>query len=265
MIINRKINAVIGFILAMLLSVSGYCQTASVIFKSDDSFQITINNVKQHDSYSNNLIIYKLRGNQPYNVKVEFKDDTVFVQKNIYLIDEGLAHIYDISKEVLQLKKVIPSASYINPEDQLAIAYLENTSFLIDTIKADTTQLKDTAYVIPFASYYKLKDYDGRIGCPFPIKEEQKAELRGIIIVENLEESKFEKVRTAIQDMDSACVLIDQVKELALLFEYEETRLDFIKFISPLTFDIDNYERLYPLFNFDNNKDEIKQLFKRKD
>jgi hypothetical protein len=261
----REIKKIFGTIILMIISVSTFCQTASVVFESNDAIQITINNTLQQNNYSKSTIVYKLTGERAYNVKIEFENDTSFVQKNIYLIDEGLAHIYTITKEAIQLKKVVPSVSYTKPKNQLAIAYLENVSFIMDTLKTDTIQTKDTAYVVPFASYYKLEDYNGRIGCPFPLKDEEKAELRGLIIAENLEESKLEKVKNAIQEMDSACVLIDQIKELTMLFEYEETRIDFIKFIMPFTFDKDNYARLYPLFNFDNNKDEVKLLFKRED
>jgi hypothetical protein len=252
-----------GFLFILLLAASAYSQTASAIFKSENAFQLTINNVKQQNNYSKSAIVYKLSGDRPYNLKIEFEDDTLAIQNNIYIIDEGLAHIYDVSKEAIQLKKVVPSASYFKTEDQFAIVYLENTSFPIDTIKSDTIQTKDTTYVVPFASYYELKDYNGRVGCPFPINEEQKSELRGLIIAEKLEESKLEKIKTAIIDIDSACVLIDQIKELTSLFEYEETRLDFTKFIATYTFDLDNYEKLYPLFNFDNSKDELKLLFKQ--
>ena len=261
----REIKLALGLILFLLISTSGISQTASAIFESDEAFQLTINNIQQQNGYSKSAIIYKLSGDRPYNVKISFKDYTIFVQKNIYIIDEGLAHIYSVSQKALQLKKVVPSASYIQPENQLAMVFQENANFSLDTIQPDTINTKDTTYIVPFASYYKLKDYSGRIGCPFPIKEEQKNELRGVMITENLEESKLEKVKAAILDMDSACVLIDQINELTLLFEYEETRLDFTKFMIPYTFDIDNYERLYPLFNFDNSKDELKALFIQKD
>jgi hypothetical protein len=254
----------LGLILLTLIATSGISQTASAIFKSDLEFQITINNIKQHENYAKSSIIYKLIGNRTYNVKIQFQDDTAFVQKNIYLIDEGLAHIYHISKKTIQLKKVVPAASYLKPDHQLAIVYLENASFLLNTIPADTIQAKDSAYVVPFANYYKLKDYEGRIGCPFPINEAQKSTLRTVIISENLEESKLEKVKTAILDTDSICLLMDHITALTSLFEYEETRINFINFIVPYTFDIDNYERLYPLFNFDNSKEEVKERFRKK-
>jgi Domain of unknown function (DUF4476) len=233
-------------------------QTAVAIFQSkSDTFQLSVNHIKQHQNYTNNIKIDQLKGNMPYNVKINFKDDSVFVQKNIFLIDDGMAHIYNITRDTIQLKKIVPAATYSKPENQLAFHYIINAEMPVDTTLKDTTT-KDTTYVVPFATYYKLEDYEGRIGCPFPIKPEQQGELRSLIINENLEESKLEKVKTAILDMDSACVLVDQIKELIVLFEFEETRLDFAKFILDYTFDIDNYEKLYSVFNFENSKDELK-------
>jgi hypothetical protein len=255
----KKIKLAFGLILLTLISTSGIAQTASAVFESDNAFQLTINNRLQQEVYAKSFIISKLPGERPYSIKIEFKADTVILKQNIYLIAEGLAHIYQISKKKLQLKKVIPSASYIKPENQFAFVYLENAEFSIDTVITDTLQTKDTAYVVPFSNSYQLKDYEGRIGCPFPIKEEQQSELKRLIMVENLEESKLEKVKNAIQDMDSACVLIDQIKDLALLFEYEETKVDFVKFMLFYAFDIDNVSKLANVFSFENSLEEIKQ------
>lgn len=253
-------NKIIGIILLNLFSVITYAQTASIVFQSEnkDSFQVAINQVKQHKDYTSNLRLNKLKGNLPYNVIVNFKNDTVVIKKNIYLIDDGLAHIYLVNKKTIQLKKVIPAASYPSSTNQLVLNYIENLVNPFDTITEDTAQIIDTNYVVPFESYYHLEDYNGKIGCPFPIKDIEQGKLRGIILAENLEESKLEKVKFAISDMDSACVLVHQIKELIVLFEFEETRLDFAKFMFRYTFDIDNYERLYDAFNFENSKDELK-------
>ena len=253
------------FIFLFSFVTQSFGQTASVIFYSEnnEAFQVSINHIKQYPSYNNNVVVKQLKGDMPYNVKINYENDTVFAQKNIYLIDDGLAHIYEVSKENIQLKKVIPAASYTLTQNQLVVNFTLNNQIPIDTAIIDSTT-KDTAYVVPFASYYKLEDYEGRIGCPFPIKDVEKAELRGIILAENLEESKLEKVKIAIQDMDSACVLVEQTKELIVLFEYEETRLDFAKFIFPHTFDIDNYEKLYAVFNFEDSKDQLRELIEKK-
>ena len=255
---------VAGFILFILFSITTYSQTASAIFQSkSDSFQVSINHIKQHQNYSTNIKIDQLKGNMPYNVKINFKNDSVFVQKNIFLIDDGMSHIYNITRDTIQLKKIVPAATYSKLENQLAFNYILNNEMPIVTIAKDTVT-KDTTYVVPFATYYKLEDYEERVGCPFPIKPEQQGELRSLIINESLEESKLEKVKVAIQEMDSACLLVDQIKELIVLFEYEETRLDFAKFMLDYTFDIDNYEKLYTTFNFENNKDELKLLLEKK-
>lgn len=243
-----------------LVSIWSQAQTASVVFNGIDNFQVTINQIKQHKTFNNNIKVNQLKGNQPYNVKINFKNDTLLIQNNIYLIDDGLTHIYNVSKKAIQLKKVIPAASYQSNTAQLSLNYIINSNLPINTVTTDTA-IADTSYIVPFASYYKLDDYEGRIGCPFPIKAIEKAELRGIILAESLEESKLEKIKIAIEDMDSACVLVDQTYELITLFEFEETRLIFAKFMFQYTFDIDNYNKLYPAFNYENSKTQLRELF----
>jgi len=249
-------------IFSFLFSVECSAQTATAIFQGEEeSFQVSINHIKQHQEYGTSLKINLLNGNMPYNVKINFENDSIFLQTNIYLIDNGLTHIYNITKDTIQLKKIVPASSYPKSDNQLSVNYIFNNELPVDTLNNDTI-ITDTSYIVPFASYYKLEDYEGKIGCPFPIKSEEQGELRGIIIAEKLEESKLEKVKLAIQDLDSACILVNQTKELIVLFEYEETRLDFAKFIYPYTFDIDNYEKLYSVFNFENSKDELKELIR---
>ncbi len=249
----------IALVLFSLVSLCYQAQMASIVFNGTSEFQVTIDLIKQHDSYSDNIRINNIKGDHPYNVKINFKDDSAFAQTNIYLIDDGLTHIYNVTKEKIDLKKVIPSASYPKDEQQLLISYIINNNLPVDTLVADTA-ITDTTYTIPFASYYKLEDYEGRLGCPFPIKDAEQAELRGIVLSENLEESKLEKVIIAMEDMDSVCVLVDQIKEIIVLFEFEETRLDFAKYMFQYTFDIDNYEKLYPSFNFENSKEQLREL-----
>jgi len=243
----------------LVVQTVSFSQTASIVFNARSEFQVTINLIKQHNSYRNNVKINMLKGDHAYNIKINFKDDTTFTQTNIYLIDDGLTHIYNVTKEKIDLKKVVPSAAYSKDKQQLQVNYILNDNLLIDSIAADTA-ITDSTYIIPFDSYYKLADYEGRLGCPFPIKPAEQTELRGIVLSENLEENKLEKVKIAIEDMDSACVLVTQIKEIIVLFEFEETRLDFAKYIFPYTFDIDNYEKLYSTFNYENNKDQLREL-----
>lgn len=241
-------------------------QTAAVIFQSEnnDSIQVSINQIKQHLDYHSNIQIQALAGKKSYNIVIGFKNDTTVLKKNIYLIDNGLTHIYLVNKKSLSLKKIVPSATYAVDKNQLIVRYLENTNMPIDTLTKDSIQQKDTTYVPPFETYYHLEDYKGKIGCPWPIKEDKLAQLKGVILAETLEDNKLEKIKIAIQDMDSVCLMINQLKELLILFEYEETKLDFAKFVSLYLFDVDNVGKLSEVFNFENSLEELKEFIKNK-
>lgn len=248
------------FVAGCLLLVNNLIgQHCSVVLTSDTEFKIALNRKAQHKAFTKQLRINNLTANNKYYAEISFKNDSTMKRTTLFLLDEGFLHFYEVSKKGLQLKKIIPEASYRSTKEIKTVTYQENKILLPeDTVKTDTSAL-DTAYVAPFANYYHLEDYKGKIGCPFPIKEEKLAELKTIMLNENLEEVKLEKVKTAITNLDSVCVLLDQVKELAMLFEYEETKLEFSKFMSPYFFDIDNVGKLEEVFNFENSMVELKE------
>ncbi len=249
------------FIFLILFTSVFSAQTATAVFQNTNNktFQVSINHVKQHENYSNNISIKKLTGNRPYNVKINFKHDTVFVQKNIYLVDDGLAHIYNITKKAITLKKIVPAASYSKIENQLTVNYIINNKLPIDTIVKDTIQKKDTSYAVPFETYYKMDNYDGKIGCPWPVKLEEISKLKGVINAQNLEESKLEAAKEQVQEIDSVCFTMDQTIEILTLFEFEETKLDFAMFVASFIFDIDNIGKLTDVFDFENSLEELKK------
>ena len=142
----------------------------------------------------------------------------------------------------------------------LQVTYSSNPTITIDTIALDTIAKKDTAYVPPFATYYKMDNYQGKIACPWPIKTEILTTLKGEIKTQSLEDSKLEKAKEKIQFMDSVCITVNQLREILTLFQYEETKLDFAKFIAPHIFDIDNVGKLNDVFDFENSIDELKEV-----
>lgn len=238
-------------------------QTCSALLQSKDSnllFKISLNRIVQHQDFTNNIRLTGLEANNKYMIDITFKDDSTTIRKTLYLLDANLIHLYEITKKGLQLKKMLPELNYTT-KNELIIAYIENENY--QPILAKDTVKTDTTYVIPFDSYYELEDYKGKLGCPWPIKEPEFAELRSLILNETLEESKLEKIKYAIRDMDSACVLVEQTQQLIVLFDYEETRLDFAKFMFAFTFDIDNYGKLNEAFNFENSKAELKAFISK--
>ncbi len=235
-------------------------QTCSALLQSMDStllFKVALSRKAQHQEFTNNLRITGLEANNKYFIEITFKDDSTTIRKTLYLLDANLIHHYEVTKKGLQLKKMLPEPKYLE-ENELTVAFIENENY--QPILAKDTVKTDTSNIIPYDSYYELEDYKGKLGCPWPIKENEFAELRGLILNETLEDNKLEKIKYAIQDMDSACVLVTQTQQLIVLFEYEETRLNFAKFMYPYTFDIDNYGKLNEAFNFENSKVELKEF-----
>lgn len=237
-------------------------QNCSVLFQSKASFKVAINKFDQHQNFQKNLFIDSLSTNNQYQVEVNFKDDTLVLKKILYLFDEGFIHLYHITKKEIQLTKIQPLLTYQLSKNIFKTSYTGKALPLI--VDKDTTT-KDTTYKVPFDNYYKLDDYTGKIGCPFPIKDEELAEVKRIVIAENLEDSKLEKAKGAIQEMDSACVMVEQTKEIIVLLEYEETKLDLAKFMYAYTFDLENYKELSEVFNFENSMDELNAYIKTKE
>ena len=64
---------IIGVIILCYISIVSFGQTASAVFESDNSFQLTINNIKQYKSYTKSSEVYKISGERAYNIKVEFE------------------------------------------------------------------------------------------------------------------------------------------------------------------------------------------------
>ena len=250
-----------SFTLLYLLSFNSIAQSTNTIFKGKTPFKVSINNTLQHQKYTNNLNI-SLYGEQYYNIKIEFENDTTILQKNIYIIDNGLAYFFDVTLLDFKLKKITPNQLLEKEENQLAITYT-GKKLIVENIPTDTLVNEDTTHTPPFDSYYELEGYKGIITCPWPIKPEVLAEFKGIINTQSIDDSKFEKIRERILDHDSLCIMIEQVAELVSLFQYEDTKLIFAKFILPTIFDIDNIGKLEAVFEFENSVDELKEIVKK--
>ncbi len=236
-------------------------QNCSVLFSGNEPFKISLNKVEQHRNFETQFYLDSLSSNNKYLAEITFKNDTIVKRATLYLFDDGFIHLYKVSKKGLQMSKMQPELSFQLSDNITKGSYTGKALPLITV--ADTTE-KDTNYIPPFEEYYKLDDYTGKIGCPFPIKDDELAEIKRIVIAETLEDNKLEKAKSTIQEMDSACVMVDQIKEVIVLFEYEETKLNFAKFMYQYTFDLENYSKLSEVFNFENSTEEL-LLFIKKD
>lgn len=104
-----------------------------------------------------------------------------------------------------------------------------------------------------------LPGYTGAVGCSAPISSTEFANVKKTIETKNFEDSK---IKIAKQVIDNNCLLSSQVKEIMMLFNFEETRLDLAKYAYGHTYDIGNYYKLNDAFKFEASIDELDEFIK---
>ncbi|MBU0763999.1 MAG: DUF4476 domain-containing protein [Bacteroidetes bacterium] len=65
------------------------------------------------------------------------------------------------------------------------------------------------------------------------------------------------KLTIAKQIINAKCLTTLQVKEIMLLFDFEDTRLQFAKYAYGYTYDLSNYYLLNDAFEFESSIDEL--------
>lgn len=99
-----------------------------------------------------------------------------------------------------------------------------------------------------------LPGYSGAVGCPIPMSPQAFASAKQSIASKTFEDSKL---TLAKQIMNTNCLLSSQVKEIMLLFTFEDTRLQLAKYAYGYTYDIGNYYQLNDAFTFESSIDEL--------
>lgn len=97
--------------------------------------------------------------------------------------------------------------------------------------------------------------------CTKPISASEFNSVKSSIESKNFEESK---IKIAKQVIDANCLSTDQVKQIMLMFNFEETRLDLAKYAYVHTFDPNNYYKLNDAFTFETSIDDLDAYIKSK-
>ena len=106
----------------------------------------------------------------------------------------------------------------------------------------------------PSGDVYVLEGYNGPHNCNWPMSPADFESAKASIKAKSFEDSKL---TIAKQILGSNCMLSSQVKEVMVLFDFENTRLDFAKFAWGKTFDYGNYYKLNDAFQFETSIDEL--------
>jgi len=113
-----------------------------------------------------------------------------------------------------------------------------------------------TVAVIEEPPVYALPGYSGPIGCHWPMSSGEFDNVKNSISSKSFEDSKL---TIAKQVINVNCLLCGQVKEIMLLFSYEDTRLELAKYAYGYTYDIGNYYQLNDAFTFESSIEELNE------
>jgi len=107
---------------------------------------------------------------------------------------------------------------------------------------------------VPQQQAYVMPGYNGPVGCPYPMHPSEFQEVK-----RSIESKSFDDTRLTIakQVIASNCLLSAQVKEIMLLFTFEDTRLDLAKYAYGYTYDTGNYYKLNDAFTFESSIEEL--------
>lgn len=99
-----------------------------------------------------------------------------------------------------------------------------------------------------------LPGYNGPVGCPVPMGPQDFEALKASIGSKSFEQTKY---TMATQVLGDRCMFVSQVKQVMLMFSFEETRLDFARFAYDHTYDIGNYFMVNDAFTFESSIEEL--------
>ncbi|MBK9399954.1 MAG: DUF4476 domain-containing protein [Bacteroidetes bacterium] len=108
----------------------------------------------------------------------------------------------------------------------------------------------------PPAPVVYLPGYNGPVGCPIPMSPQDFDDLKQTVSSKSFEETKFTISKQVLQDR---CMLVSQVKQMMLIFTFEQTRLDFAKFAYDRTYDIGNYFKVNDAFTFESSIEDLNE------
>ncbi len=132
----------------------------------------------------------------------------------------------------------------------------QSTTSVTQTKTTSTTTSANAPAIepVPEPAPVYLPGYSGPVGCPSPVSPKEFNDLKRSINRKTFEDSKMTIAR---QVVGNACLFSSQVRELMLLFTFEESRLDLARFAYTRTYDTGNYYKVNDAFSFESSIAEL--------
>lgn len=138
-----------------------------------------------------------------------------------------------------------------------------NVNANITVTDANVTTYNESSYVVEDNVYvennqvnnvYHMPGYSGPVGCDWPMNPGDFD--RALTSITNAD-FESDKLTIAKQIVGMNCLTVEQVKHIGMLFDFEDSKLDFAKFAYGRTFDIGNYFIINDIFEFSSSIDEL--------
>ncbi len=129
---------------------------------------------------------------------------------------------------------------------------INNSTTYTETTHTTTSTAINSTGTMPVT--YVVPGYNGHLGCSHPMPQSEFTQAKQSISSKSFEDSKL---TIAKQVISANCLASSQIKEIMLLFSFEDTRLDLAKYAYSYTYDIGNYYKLNDAFTFESSIDEL--------
>lgn len=145
----------------------------------------------------------------------------------------------------------------VNVQDNTNANYQQNTTVTQTTTTTGTTTTGTAVRPAPTDNdHYVMPGYNGPVGCSWPMSDADFASAKQSISSKNFEDSKLTMAK---QIFNTNCMTSAQVKEVMMLFTYEDSKLDFAKYAYGHTFDLGNYYKVNDAFTYETSIDELNE------
>lgn len=236
----------------------------AVIFcNSGQRFIVILNGARINENFETNVKLTNLNA-EFYKIKLLFEKGLPKQKEfNLYVhigqeVTYELKNIKNNSKYVLRFNSETPLAPPILAyTPTLPMSNVGNTpatnNGTIVNVPININMGNGTINNTPTNSNVALPP-SAQYGCPAPMNATAFEQAR-----QSLKSKPFEdnKLQIAKQILNSNCLSCMQVKEIVMLFNFEDSRLDFAKFAYGRTWDYGNYFTVNDAFKFSTSIDEL--------
>jgi len=259
----RNIAIIALVFLANIFCCQLFSQGTTVFIDAEEQvlFQLSVNEKKQTEDYVSKVQRVGLVKQKNYKITFNFKDDTLQHTTNIYVLEGGVSQHYLLKNNKLELLKVlfpphqqqVDSSVFTIQLTQIIVAVIPETK---DTIEMEKDSLSQK---VPFDDYYRMPDYEGEVGCPWPLKDEELNEVKLKINNLSIDDRKIDVYSDFRQSELDFCITVEQLRSIVILFEYDEFKMEIVKNSYPFIYDKDNILLLEKDFSYQNSFDELKK------